>query len=202
MATSAVLFCPFCGESFEDVERCPDHDIPLITFDELERLRREAPDEHQPLAYHEARFGRGLLFVAGVSMLFGFVMPFVEVAHPQGDVRTTGFSTAATLALNFWVVPATAVMLVSIAIRRRTRAALRGARLAVVGLALLGGSSLGLTLYRIHAGATRLERAYHEDVPVALLSGFWVIAIALAMALFAGATLGRAPRTKQRYDVD
>ncbi|MBX3250200.1 MAG: hypothetical protein KF901_23680 [Myxococcales bacterium] len=201
MPTSAVLFCPFCGESFEDLERCPDHDIPLITFDELERLRREAPDDDQPLPYHEVRFGRGPLFVAGVLVLFGFVMPFVEVAHPQGVVRTTGFATAATLAMNFWVVPATAVMLVSIAIRRRTRAALRAARLAVVGLVLLGAASVGLTLYRIHAGAGRVAQAYREEVPVTLLSGFWVCAIALTLALFAGVTLGRAPRTKQRYRV-
>ena len=29
------LFCPFCEECFEGEARCPEHDIPLVPFEDL-----------------------------------------------------------------------------------------------------------------------------------------------------------------------
>ena len=35
-SSTAVLFCPFCRESFEGETHCPEHELALVPFDRLE----------------------------------------------------------------------------------------------------------------------------------------------------------------------
>lgn len=202
-AATGVRFCPFCGESFEDEARCPEHDIPLVGFDELQRMRGSgAPDDHQPLATHDPRFGRGWLVLSALVGIVGFFLPFVEVAYPDGSARATGLATASTVALNLWLVPAVALALFGIVIRRRTPSSMRSARLAVAGLCVLGGASLAFTLHRMQSGVAQVERAYGRDVEIALLAGFWVCAVGLAIGLVGAVRFGRVPPERPRYRVE
>jgi len=200
---TGVRFCPFCGESFEGEARCPEHDIPLVGFDELHRMRGDgAPDEHQPLATHDLRFGRGWLVLSAIVALVGFFFPFVEVAYPDGSARATGLATASTVALNLWLVPAVALALFGIVLRRRTPSSMRSARVAVAGLCVLGGASLAFTLHRVQTGVAQVERAYGRDVEVALLAGFWICAVALVVGLVGAVRFGRIPPERPRYRVE
>lgn len=202
-STTGVRFCPFCGESFEDEVRCPEHDIPLVGFDELQRMRGGgAPDDHQPIATHDPRFGRGWLVLGALVALVGFFLPFVEVAYPEGSARATGLATASTVALNLWLVPAVALALVGIVLRRRTPSSMRSARLAVAGLCVLGGASLAFTLHRVQTGVAHVERAYGRDVEIALLAGFWVCAGALVIGLVGAVRFGHVPPERPRYRVE
>ncbi|MCU0674204.1 MAG: hypothetical protein MUE69_15570 [Myxococcota bacterium] len=202
-STTGVRFCPFCGESFEDEARCPEHDIPLVGFDELQRMRGDGtPDDHQALATHDPRFGRGWLVLSALVALVGFFLPFVEVAYPEGSARATGLATASTVALNLWLVPAVALALFGIVFRRRTPSSMRSARLAVAGLCILGGASLAFTLHRVRTGVAHVERAYGRDVEVVLLAGFWICAVALAVGLVGAVRFGRVPAERPRYRVE
>lgn len=202
-SATGVRFCPFCNESFEDETRCPEHDIPLVEFDELDRMRGEGPpDDHQPIATHDPRFGRGLLALSALITLVGFFLPFVEVAYPEGAARATGLATASTVALNLWLVPAVALALIGIVLRRRTPGSMRSARLAVAGLCVLGGASLGFTLHRVRSGVAHVERVYGREAEVALLVGFWVCAVALALGLVGSVRFGRIPPARPKYRVE
>ncbi|MEM9862721.1 MAG: hypothetical protein AAF938_13955, partial [Myxococcota bacterium] len=88
---SAPLFCPFCGESFEGRSTCPEHDIPLVDFEELQRTRAVAPpNEHEALPAHSLALGRGFVAVGALLFLTGFFLPFARAA----GVETTGFALA------------------------------------------------------------------------------------------------------------
>lgn len=203
MSGQSVRFCPFCGESFEGESRCPEHDIPLVGFEELDRVRGGAlPEDHHVVPAHDLRFGRGLLMTSALLALVGFFLPFVEVAYPDGSATATGLATASTVALNLWLTPAVAVALLGIVLRRRTPASMRSARLAVIGLALLGGTSLAFTLHRVRTGVAQVEQAYGRDVDVSVRLGFWVCALAFALVLGAAARWGHVPAPKPRYRVE
>lgn len=133
----SVLFCPFCGESFEDAARCPDHDLPLVPWHELPPQGR-APREHdEPVARFSPRHGRGLLLGTSALTLLAFVL--LPLGHVEGDARYGGSlgSLAAHGAHRLWLVPAAALALAATVLRRRTRASLRAARLALLVLALV-----------------------------------------------------------------
>lgn len=193
----APLFCPFCGECFEGERQCPEHDIPLVPFQELDRLRgRPNPAEDEEVAFYDLRFGRGVVFGAAALMLLAFFLP-VLASHYGNEVRVaTGFDAASTVAMNLWVLPLVAITMVSIVTRRRTPASMRGVRLAIPALALLGGFSLGYTIWRVSEGAEKISRMYGQEVEVELRFGIWVAAVGVVLALLGGLRLGAMPKPK------
>lgn len=199
----AVLFCPFCEESFEGETRCPEHDLALVTLLRLQRQRGPAiPADDEDVALHDGRFGRGLLLVAAATVLVAFFLPVLRVVYPDGESSASGFAAASSVAANLWVVPAVAVAFLSILLRRRTPAKLRGSRLAVAALAGLGLTSLGFTLARVYAGVSRNEALFGVQAEVHVLWGAWLLCGALLLALVAGLRLGVPPRTRPpSYDV-
>jgi hypothetical protein len=130
----SVLFCPFCGESFEDAARCPDHDLALVAWHELPAQQRAPLDQDEPVARSSPRHGRGLLFGAALLTLLAFAL--LPLGHVEGDARYGGSlgSLAAHGAHRLWLVPAAALALLATVLRRRTRASLRAARLALLVL--------------------------------------------------------------------
>ena len=197
---SAPLFCPFCGESFEGKERCPDHEIPLVDFEELQKTkgRAAAPDE-QEVAPFSFAFGRGFLFMAAFSWMLGFALPFARTAAAE---PVSGFKLAATVALNFWMVPALSVAVVSVLVRRRTLVAMRSARLAVLVLVLGVGASLSFTLYRMITSVERLSERLGVAQELSILAGPYVIGAGVAIALVGAWRLGHAKARAPSYRIE
>jgi hypothetical protein len=133
----SVLFCPFCGESFEETAQCPDHELPLVPWSALPSSR-PAEDEHDdPVARLSPRHGRGLLLLAAATTLLAFWT--LPLGHVEGDPRYGGSLLALAWhgAHRLGLVPAGALALAVATLRRRTRAALRAARLALLLLSLV-----------------------------------------------------------------
>ena len=199
----APLFCPFCGECFEGEARCPEHDIPLVPFDQLERVRGGAAVREDELVHpYDLRFGRGWVFAGALLGLVGFRGPVVRVAYPDGENVASGYEAASTVAINLWLVPCVAATWAAIVARRRTLAAMRGARLAIPLLALLAAGSLGFTFWKMSAGAAQIVRAYGRDVLIEPRWGFWLMAVGVVLAFGGGLRLGAAKERKPRYRVD
>ena len=134
---ASVLFCPFCGESFEETARCPDHDLPLVPWSALPSSRPVAQQHDDPVTRFSPRHGRGLLLLASALTLLAFAL--LPLGRVEGDARYGGslLSLASHGAHRLWLVPAGAIALATATLRRRTRASLHGARLALLLLALV-----------------------------------------------------------------
>lgn len=83
--------------------------------------------------------------LGAVLVLFGFVAPF---ARSRG-IEVSALEAAVDGAINLWLTPGAAILLLSVAWRRRTRSAMRAARAAVFGLAVSGVLPLAYTARRI-----------------------------------------------------
>lgn len=138
-----LLFCPFCGEAFEARRECPEHELLLLPIDELPRRAEGSLDEVRFFA--DPRLGRGPVMLGAVLVLFGFVAPF---ARSRG-IEVSALEAAVDGAINLWLTPGAAILLLSVAWRRRTRSAMRAARAAVFGLAVSGVLPLAYTARRI-----------------------------------------------------
>ena len=198
------LFCPFCEECFEAESRCPEHDIPLVSFDDLAAVRgRDVPQDDERVTGLDPRFGRLPLAIGALAVLVGFFLPFIRTDFPDGTTSAgTGLETASNVALNLWLVPAVAATLLSILARRRTPLKMRGARLALIVLALLGLSALGYTVSRVYRGVARLHDAYGQSVEATLQPGLYLMAAGLLAIVATAPLFGRVRRTGPRYRVD
>ncbi len=163
---------------------------------------RPNPGDDEEVAFYDLRFGRGLVFAAAALMVLGFFLP-VLASHFGSEVRVaTGFDAASTVAMNLWVLPLVAITMVSIVTRRRTPAAMRGVRLAIPALGVMGGTSLAYTIWRVSEGAERIMQMYGQEVEVELRFGIWVAAAGVLLALVGGLRLGSMPKAKPpRYKV-
>jgi hypothetical protein len=175
-----LLFCPFCRDCFEGTERCPDHELKLVPWEELPKGPDE-PDvtDTDALAPVDPRFGRAELYAGAALLLAGFVAPLFTVtsADVMSEPRTfTALAAAADQAPNLWTLPFVGVIALSLALRRRTPREMRGARLAALVLSLAVPASLAYTLYKVFEGAAQMtaERGYtfaaHLEWGVALPS--------------------------------
>lgn len=198
------LFCPFCEECFEGEERCPEHDIPLVPFEDLAAARgRDMPADDERVAALDPRFGRLALGIGAMAVLAGFFLPFVESTFPDGTVSSgTGFETASNVALNLWIVPAVAGTVISILVRRRKPLQMRGARLAVLVLGIIAVSSLIYTVSRVFHGAESVREAYGQTIEVTLQPGLYVMSAGLLVVMAAAPFFGRIRQSGPRYRVD
>lgn len=177
MAEHQVLFCPFCGESFEHQTRCPEHELSLVAFDQLpinsaliddepeadELALRALPSDDRPLALLEPQHGRGLVALGALLNLSALALP-LSGAEGTGSVAAYRLARAipslGTLALvSFTVLYALG--------RRRTLRRLRGLRVLVPLLALLSPLSLGWASLRL--GASRPGGAVYAVAVASLL---------------------------------
>ena len=92
--SASVLFCPFCAESFEALERCPDHDLPLVPWQALPRSKPPLRDD-EPVARFSPRHGRGVWMATAALTLLAFVL--LPLGHVQGDARYGGSMLALAL---------------------------------------------------------------------------------------------------------
>lgn len=181
-----LLFCPFCRECFEGTKECPDHELMLVPFLELPKQDEELLDLQTPFGLFEPRFGRAVLAVSALLVLAGFMMPVVTHVSAEGASQSvTGALLSARRAANLWTVPAGGAIWLSILYRRRTRAALRAARLAVMGVGLIGLVSVVFTAFRLHRGAVAAGAEVNPAVG-AFLCGLGLVVGSLSVTRLGG----------------
>ncbi len=202
MAVSVPLFCPFCAECFEGESRCPEHDIPLVTLEELERTRaRPAAAEDEEVPPMTFRFGRGPVWIGVILWVVGFLAPFVTSSEPESPTFT-GLQLASGLAFNLWMVPMLAAAVVGVLSRRRTLPAMRSARLALGTLVLGVAASLGFTLYRVFSGAARLSERLGHLITIDVQVGPYLVGAGVLLALYGTVRFGHSAARPPRYRVD
>lgn len=177
-----ILFCPFCRDGFEGVGECPEHELTLLPIDRLPRLAERALGEVAFFA--DPRLGRGGVLLGAALVLAGFLAPFVG----SRGTEASGLEVAIEGAHNLWLTPGAALGVFWVLWARRSRTAMRAARLAVLGLAVAGALPLVYTSRRIGLVA----EAYAAEVE--WLWGFAVMALGLGVAALASARLGGSNR--------
>ena len=187
--SAKLLFCPFCRECFEDLERCPDHDLPLVPFEALPVPVVEQEDD-APVPVLDPKRGRLELVVAALGLLGGFLLPLVQVtavtaAGVERAQSFTALAAAAERAPNLWAVPIAGALFASLVARRRTPLQMRGARLAALIVALAPVLSVVYSLRRMMAAAD-LERG----VAVSVEPGAYVIVGAAIVAVIGSVRFG------------
>lgn len=187
-----VQFCPFCRECFEDIERCPEHDLPLVSFEAIAATPRERADD-EPVPMLDPGRGRAELVVAAIGLLAGFAMPFVTVRAFGRSQAFTGLAAAAERAPNLWAVPVAGALLGSFVLRRRTPIQMRGARLAAIVIALAPIVSVIYSVRRILFAAS-LESGITVDVEV----GPWVVGASGVLAIVGAVRFGGRLRASLR----
>jgi hypothetical protein len=186
-----VLFCPFCGESFEQVTRCPDHDLALVPWHALPSSRPATPQPDEPVARWSKHHSRGLLLASAALTLLAFVS--LPLGHVQGDARYGGslVSLAAHGAHRLWLVPAGALALGASTLRRRTLRSLHAARLALFVLALVPPLAAGWAFTGSRQAVALLSE--QSGAALSLVPGSGLIAVCLGAlpALYAAVRLFR-----------
>ncbi|KPK13738.1 MAG: hypothetical protein AMJ62_14465 [Myxococcales bacterium SG8_38] len=175
---ATLLFCPFCGEAFEGRRECPEHELALLPIDDLPRRAEGALDEVRVFA--DPRLGRGPLMLGAVLVLIGFVAPF---ARSRG-IEASALEAAVDGAVNLWLTPGAAIVLLWIPWKRRTRSAMHAARAAVLGLAVSGVLPLVYTTRRIGV----MAEASHANVEWRW--GLWLMAAGLVVCAMSSAGFG------------
>jgi len=190
MPDSAVLFCPFCAEPFEGVARCPTHDLELVPFRELARLR--AIDDEARVPVFTLGMGRGPLFLGAALTLVAFVCPLVRLSG-QIELTNTIVELAIGRAPRLWLVPAAALAILSIVVRRRTPVGMRGARLALWLLALLPSIVVAVTVSGAHQATAQLAGRLGTRIDVHWGAGTWLVWIAALPSIWGSARFGVRP---------
>jgi hypothetical protein len=196
MASQGPLFCPFCRECFEGEAVCPEHELPLVSFDRLPARREsDEPAADEPVEAHDPRFGRLEVMLGAALLLLGPALPFISL---RGEpVRmVTGYELALHRALNLWSVPLVAMVLFSVLARRRTPAAMQGARLVIPLLALFAAGSTIYTLTRVLRGAEQLPGPAGAAT-VTVEWGVYVAAAGVLLTLAGGARFGARWRRRR-----
>lgn len=187
-APGPVLFCPFCRDSFEGLERCPDHDLVLVPFEKLPTSRAVRDDEILPL--HEWRFGRAIIFAGALLALIGYFLP-LSTTTTLAEQTVTGLRLSMLRLPYLWAVPLVSLALLAILFRARTMRMMRSMRLAVPAIALLGATAVGYAAYSIVFGARELAEAAQREIPVRLEVGFYVTMAGFWVAAAGGLLFGR-----------
>jgi hypothetical protein len=190
-----MLFCPFCKEGFDDVARCPHHDVALVSLRVLGQLSAARVPDDQRLPWWSPKLGRGFLLTAAFMTLLAFLCPFGELL---GDVTVSNtlLTLARGRALRLWVVPMAALALLLILFRRRTPAAMRGARLSALFLACLPSAVVLITWLGASRAAEVMATSSGGQLEFRIGLGSDMVFVAGVLALVGSVRLGVQPKTR------
>jgi hypothetical protein len=188
----AVLFCPFCRESFEGETACPEHELTLVPWNDLPRPAR---DDDEPLAFWSPALGRGLLGAGAAGTLLAFSA--LPLASTEGALRMGGSMLKLALlgSPKLWLVVMGPLALLAILYRRRTPFELRRARLAALFAALVAPAAAYWAYDAARVATAQL--AVREGSAIHLRVDLGGYAIAVCAVLCAAGALrlgGKAPR--------
>lgn len=173
-----VSFCPFCHEGFEGRVECPEHELTLISINELPRHADRPLD--RVAFFVDPRLGRGAPLLGAALVLLGFIVPFVR----SSQLEATAVEVAIDGAGNLWFTPGAAIALLWILWQRRGRDTMRAARVAVLGLALGGLLPLIYTCRRISMVALV------HGATVDWLVGLWLMVAGLLVSALGSRRFG------------
>ena len=184
-----VLFCPFCGDAFEGQALCPDHELPLVPWQQLPRAKRSDPPE-VALPWFSPRLGRAWLAASSALSLLAFV------ALPLGRV-SGGASMGGTLlqlalqgAHKLWLVPAASLTLLALLHRRRSPRAMQAVRLAAVFTVMVAPVATLWAWSGIAEAVTLLGAREGQHLVPVLASGGYAIWLAVVPGAIGALTLG------------
>jgi hypothetical protein len=187
-----VLFCPFCGEAFEGLTRCPEHDLALEPWRALHK-RAAAIDDHERLPWYSPIAGRAWVACPACVILLAFAA--LPIAHVDGALQMGG--SMLRLALHntprLWLVPAAACAELLIMYRRRSLAALRGARLAVLCAGIVPAAAVTWTWLGARAAIAVLASRMQIELQLRFGAGAYLVWAATAPLLFGALRLGVSP---------
>ncbi|MEM7436383.1 MAG: hypothetical protein AAF436_14580 [Myxococcota bacterium] len=118
--------------------------------------------------------------------LIGFALPFVG----SGRAVASALEVAIDGAINLWLVPLAAMMVLVILSVRRGADAMRASRVAVIGLFVGAALPLVYSVRRIAIMATV------EATETTWLVGLWVMVVGLCIGGLGALALGRRPRAR------
>lgn len=195
---AAVRFCPFCRESFEGVDACPEHGLRLVDFQALPKLEDpRAPDAWMP--WSTLAFGRGPLLFGALLMLAAFFLPFAAM-HGGLEAESSLYDLARQRAQTLWMVPLSACAMLAVFYRRRTLRGLFSVRLVVAWLGVVPAVVAGVRLFGSYQAAARLSAKLGEPVAVTPGAGVFTLAAAMITVLFAATRLGRERQRAVRVE--
>lgn len=176
-----ILFCPFCGESFEGRLECPDHELELVSIDRLPKGDRSS---NAVSHFADPRLGRGPVLLGAALTIVGFFVPLVRTISTEASALEVAIDGAH----NLWLTPGAALAMLAVLWVRRDRESMWSARLAVLGLAIAGALPVAYTTYRI----ARMADA--SETQVEWLAGAAVMFAGLAVAALGSFRFGRPLR--------
>jgi hypothetical protein len=176
-----ILFCPFCGESFEGRLECPEHELELVPIDRLPRVDR---CNNGVSYFADPRLGRGPILFGAALTVVGFLLPLVRTSSTEASALEVAIDGAH----NLWLAPGAAIGMLAVLWFRRDRESMWSARLAVLGLAIAGALPISYTTYRI----ARMADASQTEVE--WLAGAAVMSLGLVVAALGSFRFGRPRR--------
>jgi hypothetical protein len=189
----SVLFCPFCGEAFEGMTHCPEHELLLVPWAALPRS--EAPGaDRKALPWYSLARGRGLVASSAALVLLAFVA--LPLAHVEGALHMGG--SMLRLALHntprLWLVPIAALAELMILYRRRSPASMRGARLALLCVGCVPPSALMWTWLSAKRAVALLSAREQLELHLHFGAGAYLVWLATVPLFVGGLRLGRRAR--------
>ena len=194
---AGVRFCPFCRESYEDTDICPEHGLVLVDFLSLPReLDAEPGDAWLGLGISHQR---GWIVLGVLLMLLAFDLPMASLSG-QVSASNTLWELANARSKTLWLIPMVCTALLVTLHRRRTPDQLRSVRVVVMLLAVVPAVVVGLTAGGI-IEATQLMSAKMGGVEVHFGWGAWLTCAAVLPLLWGGLRLGLPRKRAYRVDV-
>lgn len=190
MSAGAILFCPFCRECFEGLATCPDHDLALVPFEALPKVKQEvAPLQDTDLVSPiEFRYGRGIVALGALIVLGGFLLPLGYLVGTE-IIEITPYWLASARKPSMWGVPIVAAFVLVILGQRRTLARMRAVRVAIMLLGAFILISLGSAIYGLYFAAAHQPDG-NEPMQAELGTATYVIALGALLVMFGGYRLG------------
>jgi hypothetical protein len=114
------------------------------------------------------------------------------------ELSNTLIELASGRAPRLWIVPAAALAALSVVLRRRTPAGMRGARLALAMLALLPSAVVAFTLWGASDAAQAMGPRLGGQVRLHIGIGAWLVFAAAPIWLWGALRFGVAPARRVR----
>jgi fumarate reductase subunit D len=164
MAQHQVLFCPFCRESFEGQNTCPEHELALVPLTRLEASATPDPEhdddpdgpppELRALGLFDPRQGRGGVALGALCQLAAFPLPLARMDKP---VATYELAHAIP---SLWTLSLIAFTVFYALARRRTPHGMRSLRVVVPAMGAVALACLLWAFGRLNFQAPPAAGAY------------------------------------------